>query len=315
MKSYHVYPILAIGVVVAILIAVYYRNRNVGRLRYSALSNADNDALRTMFIEATNVRFQEIADCVAKKLFDQHTYDQAVELITEDNFKNNPSVKNILDSCTLNVLRSLYAIVIASMSNECAKKNPQAVIKWVLENVEYRVHTEAEVAEILKNINRELTNVCWSDGDTKVVIAFTAPRILSLVAETIDERLREPLLSTPKYTEWAEYIATIAVHRYRDAGGRSDVYLANLEKMTGADFDSLSDNGFAKIYIQAQIANTLFSGWCKGIPELIKALDPVEIRIYTEEEAGQIMANISKQWCWNPAMLAGRAQDTLQKTF
>ena len=315
MKSY---TILGIAVLVALMIAVYYNYKNWRprqRMRYGASNDFDNDSVRDMFIKATSTRFQEIASCVATKLFDQYTYNQASELITEENFKNNPSVKNILDLCTFNVLRSLYAIVNASMSNECAKKNPQTVINWVLQNVEYRVHTDDEVKDILDKINKELLNVCWTDGSTNVIITFTVPRILSLVAESIQEPLREPFAETSKYTKWAEYIATIAVKRYRDAGGRSDVYLANLEKMTGADFDSLTDSGFAKIYIQAQIANTLFSGWCKGIPELIKALDPIEFKVYTEDEARQIIADISKQWCWKPSMLTGRTQDTLEKTF
>lgn len=308
-----------LGAVVVIFVAaiVYNTMRSSSYQSRYMLDNTDESesSLRAMFLEASSNKLQEIASCISKNLFTKYTYDQASALITEDNFKNNPDVKKILDSCTLNVLRNLYMIVKASMTNECATKHPRAVINWVLENVEYRVHTPQEVKQILDNLSKELSKICWSDGSTNVIVTFTIPRVQLLVTESMNEQLRNQFLSSTKYSTWIKEVSTRAVYKYRDSGGRSDVYIANLDKMTGADFDSLTDNDFAKISIQAQIANTLLSGWCKGIPELIQALEPLEFKLYTQDEAVKIIDNIYKQWCWDPAMLTGRAQDTLKKTF
>lgn len=315
MKSLHIYVTIALAVVVLVGVYVYCRNNTGKQTSMLYGTSLTDSALRDMFIQAASPKFDAIAQCVSAKFLQAYTYDEASSLMTEENFKNNTDVKQILDLCTLDVLRSLYAIVFASMENECAKKNPQVVVDWVLAHVEYRIHTAEEVQAILNDLVRELNNVCWSDGATKVNITFTATRIRSLLAESMDERLREPLLNAKKYVEWTEYIATIAVLKYRDAGGRSDVYAENLPKMTGADFDSLSENGFAKIYIQIEMANALFAKWCKGIPELIQAFSPVPFEVYTDQDAGKIMDDIFKQWCWDPALLSGRAQDTLKKTF
>lgn len=315
MKSLQIYFALALVVVALVGVYVYYSNSPNMHASMLYGTNLTDSALRDMFIQAASPRLDAIAQCVSAKFLQGYTYDEASALITEENFKNNPDVKQILDSCTLDVLRGLYAIVYAAMENECAKKNPKVVIDWVLAHVEYRTHTAEEVEAILTDLARELGNVCWSDGATKVTITFTTTRIRALLAESMNDQLREPLLNAKKYVEWTEYIATLAVLKYRDAGGRSDVYTANLSAMTGADFDSLTDNGFAKIYIQIKMANALFAKWCKGIPELIQAFNPVAFELYTDEQANRIMADISAQWCWDPTLLSGRAQDTLKKTF
>jgi hypothetical protein len=308
--------LVTVGLVVVVLISVYYYNKPVNRAGASLLDDADNDGVRELFIKAASTKFTEIANCVSKEFSKKYTYTEALEMVTEDNFKNNPDIRKILNACTLDVLRGFFLLVLGTRGNECAKKNPQFVIDWIFANVEYRVLTQDERKTVRERIYKELENVCWSDAAAKFAVGLTNTRIGELIGAGMDENLYKQFVSLDKYKKWVGSTASAAVRAFRDAGGRRDVYMANLPKMTGAEIDGLTDNGFAKISIQAQMAAALYKGgWCKDIPQLMQAINPVPMQVYSDEDARKIMAQITEKWCWDPALLHERVAQTLQKTF
>lgn len=298
------------AVAVALAVVVLSQSQTgVQRPGHSGLAGAAE--LRQVFAEQTRARIDTIAKCVVGEFAKRYTYDQAAKLVNDDDFRNNPAVTQVLDGCTFAILRQLYAIAARAMENKCNRDNMALAVRWLVENVEYRIHSEDEIGQILARLAERMAGTCWTDETVAKLLELSKKKFVSLARAAAGQGVADAFVAARKYDGWLTALAAQAVNTWRASGKYPADYAAMLFKISGEQIDALTDGGWTKLAAQAGLVTYLAAKWCRDTAALFAAVDPVPFEPYTADQVRALGDRILANWCWTPDALQARAHKVL----
>lgn len=301
MKTYIVSLIVIVLVVSGVYMYVYYPNVNGRALRTSRISTAET-SLKNVFIEKTKGKLDEISECILKAFLSVYSSSQVDKIINKETFLNDPSVIQIVNKCTFNVLRQLYFICLNSITTECHSKHIPYIVDWVLQNVEYKEHTEEELKRYIFELRKDVeAKFCWDAETIALANKITYEKIIDYISSQVETSTIIILTMTDKYLEWFKFMVTIILKTYREnnpANSYND-FQKYISEITETEIDKVTDKAYLKLLIQIKIIVSLQSKWCKPVDLLVEAIKPIPFELFTDEQVSQIVKKILDEWCWN----------------
>lgn len=304
--------VLVISLIVIIALAIYVLTTNKTPMLPSLGSayGSASDDLRKVFVGQTSQKISEIAKCVVGEFAKRYSYPEAEKLVNETDFKNNPAIVQILDGCTFATLKHIYMIAERAMSSYCNSRHMDLAVKWIVDNVEYKIHTDEEIKQILSKLDTYIAQYCWTDAIIEKAFEATKGRFKAMLGAVLLPSVRDDFIADKKYDDWLNTIAFDSVRRFVPKGSPKD-YFEMIPTLTLIQADKLSDKGFSKILAQAEIVNTVKDQWCKGNAELMQAVRPVPFQLYDHNGVMLAAARILREWCWDSSALEGRARTVI----
>jgi hypothetical protein len=304
--------LIVIGVVV-IAILVLMKTRKPSSYT-KLMATSDNPNVRTLFISAISARLDAISNCIADEFRKKYDYSTAKALVNVDAFKNNPEVKKILDQCTFNIIQHIFSIVLKAASTECGKNNVKAVVLWIVSNVEFRIHSDAEIDEIVKLVDKM---TCWTQNVISEYAKLTNEKVGPIIQSYITEVLRAPFLAHKRYTQWiSSQLYYGSVYRFKELGRLPSEYPQFISSATPEEFDKHVQGDLSKLISQVRVAEYLYNNsWCKDVPQMLYAMNDIPFEIYSPEQVESIGKKILETWCWDPQTIVAQTRDVLNSVL
>lgn len=301
MKPYVVSLLIILLVVSGFYIYIYSCNTNGLVLGTSRISDAE-PSLKTIFLEKTKGKLEEISECILKAFLAIYSSSQVDKIINKETFLNDPSVIQIVNKCTFKVLRQLYFICVSAITTECRRKHIPYIVDWVLENVEYKEHTEDEIKMYIFELKKDVeAKFCWNAETINLAHKITYEKIIEYISSQVETSTVIILTMTEKYQAWFKFMVTIILNNYREnnpANSYND-FQKYISGITETEIDKVSDKAYLKLLIQIKIIVSLQSKWCKPVDLLVEAIKPIPFELFTDEQVSQIVKKILDEWCWD----------------
>ena len=301
MKPYVVSLLIILLVVSGFYIYIYSCNTNGLVLGTSRISDAE-PSLKTIFLEKTKGKLEEISECILKAFLAIYSSSQVDKIINKETFLNDPSVIQIVNKCTFKVLRQLYFICVSTITTECRRKHIPYIVDWVLENVEYKEHTEDEIKMYIFELKKDVeAKFCWNAETINLAHKITYEKIIEYISSQVETSTVIILTMTEKYQAWFKFMVTIILNNYREnnpANSYND-FQKYISGITETEIDKVSDRAYLKLLIQIKIIVSLQSKWCKPVDLLVEAIKPIPFELFTDEQVSQIVKKILDEWCWD----------------
>jgi hypothetical protein len=301
--------IIATVALVALIYAVY-KMASASETSVGFRSSVQEENIRELFIKAVSGRLDKVAECVSNEFRKRYDLETAKGLVNVEAFKNNQEVKQILDQCAFNILQHMLFIVNKAASTDCGKRNIPAVVKWIVNNVEFRIYSDAEIEELVKQVEKM---VCWSAETIVAYTKLTNEKVRPLFQELLLEQLREPFFSYDRYRSYmSEQINTKSVWKYKEDGLPANEYPDFISSITLKVLNRHLEGAVAKLEAHIMIANYLYgTPWCKDIPTMLNAMKDVPFEMYDETQTANIAKEILAKWCWNAQTIVGPTRQIL----
>src|SRR5690606_404420 len=269
---------------------------------YRTRKNLVDSSLKTLFVEKTKGKLNEISECILKAFLSIYSSSQVDKIINKETFLNDPNVIQIVNICTFNVLRQLYFICVSAITTECHRKYIPYIVDWVLENVEYKEHTEDEIKRYMYELKKDVeAKVCWNSETTALAHKITYEKIIEYITPQVEQSTLIILTMTEKYVEWFKFMVTIILTNYRknNPSNSYDDFQKYISGITEAEIDKVTDKAYRKLFVHIKIIMLLESKWCKPVDLLVEAIKPIPFELFTDEQVSEIVKKILDEWCWD----------------
>lgn len=301
MKTYIISSIIVLIIISSVYIYISSPKITNRVLRNFGI-NSTETSLKNIFIQKTKQKLNEISECILKAFLALYTSSHVDKIINKETFLNDPNVIQIINKCTFNVLRQLYFICSSAITTECHRKHIPYIVDWVLQNVEYKEHTEEELKRYIFDLRKDLEAMfCWDAETIALAHKITYDKIIDFITPQVSTGTLIILTMTEKYTEWFKFMVTIILNTYRknNPSNSYDDFKKYISSITEGEIDKISDKAYLKLLIQIKIILALESKWCKPVDVLVEALKPVPFELFSDEQVAQIVKKILDEWCWN----------------
>lgn len=301
MKTYIVSLIVILLVISGVYIYVYSPNINNQILRTSRIS-ATETSLKNVFIEKTKGKLDEISECILKVFLSVYSSSQVDKIINKETFLTDPNVMEIVRKCTFNVLRQLYFICASAITTECHRKHIPYIVDWVLENVEYKEHTEEEIKKYIFELKKDVeAKFCWNAETIALAHKITFEKIIEYITPQVEQSTMIILTMTQKYQDWFKFMVSTILSNYRqnNPSNSYDDFQKYISQISESEIDKVTDKAYLKLLIQIKIIVELQSKWCKPVDLLVEAIKPIPFELFTDEQIIEIVKKILDEWCWN----------------
>ena len=302
------------AVAVAAAVYVTYRISATSTPSYRMGSLSGEPDVRQLFIDAVSTRLDKVAECIATEFRQRYDLETAKGLINVEAFKNNQQVRQILEQCAFNVIQHVFSIVTKSVAIECeSKRNPAAVVRWIVNNVEFKIYTDAEIDEIVKQVYQM---TCWTVQAIAAAVKATREKVHTLLGPLLTEPLRGPFFSDQKYTKWVQIMIVAKSIENFDPDKLPGEYTEFISSISLETLDRHVDGAVSKLVGQIKIADYIYANsWCKDIPAMLSARSEVPFEIYTDEQVQEIGKAILAKWCWDPQTIVGPTRQILNSVL
>lgn len=210
------------------------------------------------FLTLYKVYFDNSVNCVVGKLFSVD-HDNIDVLLTEEQFKNNVVIKDILEECTYNVMKSLYSFY-TSLLQVKRYITIEEFNKWFVENIPVKVLTPSNILLYTTYYKKYNIDKVWTSEKKEEYLKKTKDRCLQLLKDDSFSRADAvfvPFISNKKYDDWLNYISTGVVNKVIDGYMSPNEYLP--EVLTVENIDTYIPNGMKKLFLHARLAVTSFT--------------------------------------------------------
>lgn len=301
MKTYIVSSILILVLVSGIY--MYMSSSRINGLVVRNYSfNTTDTTLKNVFIQKTKQKLDEISECILKAFLAVYSSSQIDKIINKETFLSDPNVIQIINKCTFNILKQLYFICSGAITTECHRKHITYIVDWVLQNVEYKEHTEEELKKYIFELMKDLeAKFCWDVETVALANKITYDKIIDFITPQVNTGIMIILTMTEKYNEWFKFMVTIILNTYRinNPSNSYDDFKKYISGITEAEIDKISDKAYLKLLIQIKIIVALKSKWCKPVDVLVEALKHIPFELFTDEQVALIVKKILDEWCWD----------------
>lgn len=266
------------------------------------IGNAEVSSLKNVFIQKTKQKLDEISECILKAFLSVYSSSQIDNIINKETFLSDPNVLQIVNKCTFNILKQLYFICKTAITTECHLKHIPYIVDWVLQNVEYKEHTEEELKRYIFELRKDVeAKFCWDTETVALAYKIIYDKIIDFIKPQVDTGILIILTMTEKYIEWFKFMATIILNTYRvnNPSNSYNDFKKYISDITESELDRISDKAYLKLLIQIKIIVGLKSKWCKPVDTLVQALGPIPFELFTDEQVAKIIKKILDEWCWD----------------
>lgn len=303
MNSVVVVSIICVFIAALVIMGVNSSRASSSRTRLlkSELAFGPEGNLKTVFISKMKDKIEGIATCVLKELSSIYNRDETEALINEEQFRNNPQIKSILEKCAFGIVKQIFSVAVKAYEIECNRTNDNMLVDWVVANVPYRKLTDEEIDEYASKVSVYMRDMCWTQESVTRAFASTKNKIKQLIQKYIPEKYSELFYASKKYDDWMNFVSQIFMNKFRENNPRVGPkgYLDILTRIKDDVVDDLTDQGFNKLVSQTEIIKAVDRKWCKDPVALFKAMENVPFEVFSSEEIDKIANKITDNFCWD----------------
>jgi hypothetical protein len=300
--------VLAVLLVGGVVYWSYSGEPGAARLSaYSAARQSPGD----VFAKVASAKLADITQCILSDFMQTYTYTEADKLITEEMFRNNKDVLAVLDKCTYNILRNLYAFFLKALDDPCIGSKQELAAEWVIQNVPYRELAREETLALLDKIRTTLGKTCWPPGVVGELVVKTKIRLEILTMDVLGADLGRVFLANQTYKDVIKTVAGLIVQTYAaDAANLPGMYDRLIPTADVAFLNKHSDGKVAFLFKHVAIVHRLAPSWCRDAATLVAVASKVPFD--AQVDPAWWVDAIRAEYCWDKEMFAARTRKILE---